>query len=264
MIILKVGGGKDINWDHIARDIAGLKEQVIIVHGANYLMKDTSARLGVRERIITSPSGHVSRHTDEKTMEILLMTYCGLMNKKIVSILQKHGINAIGLTGADGKLLLGVRKKAILSEIGGKVKVIRDSKTGNIKSVNTKLISLLLENGFIPVVTIPAITEEGELINVDNDRIVAMLAKELKVETIVMLFEAAGLLSDKKDASSKIDRIDKNEIEDIMKTTEGRMRKKLLGVKEAISYGVKSVYFGDGRIEKPLTSTLAGKGTLIN
>ncbi len=264
MIILKVGGGKDVNWDYIARDIAGLKEQVIIVHGANYLMKDVSVKLGVVERIITSPSGHVSRHTDEKTMEILLMTYSGLMNKKIVASLQKYGTNAVGLTGADGKLWQGKRKEVILAEEKGKVKTIRDSLTGNVVSVNTGLIKLLANNGYTPVMTIPAITEDGELINVDNDRAIAIIVRDLGVKKVMMLFEAGGLLENFKDPASIIRHIDKNDLDSYIGKTEGRMRKKLLGVKEAFSYGVETVYFGDGRIEKPLTGALAGRGTLIN
>ena len=264
MIILKVGGGKNINWDYIARDIAGLKEPVIIVHGANYLMKDISARLGIGERIITSPSGHVSRYTDEKTMEILLMTYSGLMNKKIVASLQTYGINAVGLTGVDGKLWQGKRKEVILAEEIGKVKTIRDSLTGNVVSVNTGLIKLLVNNGYTPVMTIPAITEDGELINVDNDRAIAIMVRDLGIKKVVMLFEAGGLLQNLDDPSSIIKHIDKKDLDSYIGKTAGRMRKKLLGVKEAFSYGVKSVYFGDGRIEKPLTSALAGRGTLIN
>lgn len=264
MIILKVGGGETINWEYIARDIAGLKEQVIIVHGANYLMKDVSARLGVKERIITAPSGHVSRYTDEKTMEILLMTYSGLMNKKIVASLQKYGINAVGLTGADGKLWQGTRKEVILSKEKGTVKTIRDSLTGNVIAVNTPLIKLLVNHGYIPVMTIPAITEEGELINVDNDRAIAIIARDLQVKKVMMLFEAGGLLKNLKDPASIIRHIDKNDLDSKIAKTEGRMRKKLLGVKEAFLYGVETVYFGDGRIEKPLTSALEGRGTLIN
>lgn len=264
MLILKVGGGKNINWDYIAEDLKSLKEEVIIVHGANYLMKEISSKLGIKEKFITSPSGHISRYTDTATMDLLTMVYSGLVNKKIVSTLQKHKINAVGLTGADGKLLLGVRKEAILSREGDRVKVIRDSKTGNVKSVNTKLISLLLKNGYVPVVTIPAITNEGELINVDNDRLVAILAKELKVEIIVMLFEAAGLLRDKNNEKSKIGKINKDQLDKYMETVTGRIRKKLLGVKEAISFGVSKVYFGDGRVPHPIQSALSGKGTVIS
>jgi len=86
----------------------------------------------------------------------------------------------------------------------------------------------------------------------------------LGIKKVVMLFEAGGLLQNLDDPSSIIKHIDKKDLDSNIGKTAGRMRKKLLGVKEAFSYGVKSVYFGDGRIEKPLLSALEGRGTLIN
>lgn len=263
MIIIKVGGGKNINWDFIASDIKNLPEKVLIVHGANATMSEISHKLNLPEKIITSPSGHVSRLTDEKTMEVLTMVYSGLVNKKIVAVLRRHSINAIGLTGADGGLWLGRRKEALIVVENGKQKVIRDSQTGNVQSVNSTLLKLLVDNGYTPVLTVPAITPGGELINVDNDRAIAVMVRDLKIRKIIMLFEAAGLLKDKSDVTSIISRIKRTDIDDYLKNAEGRMRKKLLGVKEAVSFGAKEVYFGDGRIKNPIISALSGKGTKI-
>lgn len=264
MIILKVGGGKNINWDYIADDLKTLKEEVIIVHGANAWMKEISERLGVVEKIITSPSGHTSRYTNNKVMEVLTMVYSGLINKKIIATLKKHGISAIGLSGADGDVWLGKCKDAILSKENGKIKIIRDCLTGNVVSVNSKLLLTLINDGFTPVITIPAITSEGELINVDNDRAVAVMVKELKIEKIIMLFEAPGLLSDTTNEDTLIQEIKRSELEDHFKKTTGRMRKKLLGVKEAFDNGVKDVYFSDGRIENPIQNALKRKATHIH
>lgn len=264
MIIVKVGGGKDINWDYIARDTAALKERVIIVHGANAAFTEISEKFGNAERMIASPSGHISRYTDLGTMNLLTMVYSGLMNKKIVACLQKYGVNAVGLTGADGKLWLGKRKKAILAKDGAKTKLITDSLTGKVESVNTRLINVLLEGGFTPVITIPAITASGELINVDNDRALAIMARDLQVKTLVILFEAPGLMERLDDSSSKISHINKGEIKKFLDNSEGRMKKKLLGVSEATNAGVTNIYFGDGRITNPISLALKGRGTTIN
>src|SRR3989344_4822823 len=264
MIIIKVGGGRSINWDYLAEDLSTIQEKFIVVHGANAWMKDISEKLGVAEKIITSPSGHVSRYTDSQTMEILTMVYSGLVNKKIVACFQKHGINAVGLSGADGKLWLARKKEAILAKIGTKTKLVTDSLTGKVEKVNTDLIKILLKGNFTPVVTIPAITKDGELVNVDNDRAVSVMAKVLKVKTLIFLFEESGLLQKSDDPESKIDRISKEKLNKYIDITEGRMKKKLLGVKEAMALGVKSVYFSDGRIKNPLSSAIKGKGTVIN
>lgn len=263
MIIVKVGGGKNINWDYIAADIKKLKEKVVVVHGANVFMSEISQKLGVFEKIITSPSGFTSRYTTPQVMDVLTMVYSGLVNKKIVAAFQKHNVNAVGLTGADGRLWLGKRKEVIYAKEGDKVKVIRDSQTGNVESVNAQLLKVLIKNGYTPVVTIPAITKQGELINVDNDRAVAAMAKALFVSKVVMLFEAPGLLKDINDESSKIPSIDKKKLDSFLEKAEGRIRKKLLGAKEALLSGVKHVYFGDGRIAHPVREALSGKGTVI-
>lgn len=264
MIIIKAGGGKDINWDFIAQDIATRNEQIVIVHGANAAFKEISKRLGMSEKIILSPSGHTSRYTDMETMELLTMVYSGLMNKKIVACLQKYGVNAVGLSGADGKLWLGKRKDAILAKVGSKTKLITDSLTGKVESVNTNLIKILLTGGFIPVITIPAITVSGELINVDNDRALSVMARDLKVKTLVILFEAPGFMDKLNDPSSKVSHIDIEDIDLFLEKSEGRMKKKLLGVKEAINSGITNIYFGDGRIKNPISSALKGNGTTIN
>jgi len=264
MIILKVGGGKKINWDYIAQDLKKIREEFVIVHGANAWMKEISERLGESEKMIISPSGQISRYTNEKTMDILTMVYSGLVNKKIVVSLQKYGINAIGLSGADGRVWLAKRKDAILSFQNGKTKIIRDSLTGKVVSINTQLILQLVENGYVPVITIPAITPDGELINVDNDRAIAVMAKDLKIDEIIMLFEAPGLLTDPNDEDTLIKEVKRSELEDYFKKTEKRMRKKILGVKEAFDNGVKKIYFGDGRIPFPVSSALNGNGTIFS
>lgn len=263
MYILKVGGGKAICWEYIAQDIHALKENVVVVHGANHDASEVSKKLGLPERFILSPSGHTSRYTDAQAMDLLTMTYAGLVNKRIVSVLRRHGINALGLSGADGGIWMGKKKDAILSQEEGRVKVVRDSLTGNVTSVNKDLITLLVGQGYTPVVTIPAVTPAGELINVDNDRAVAVMARDLSVTKVVMLFEAPGFLMDKSDESSRVARMKRDEIDTYIQRSEGRMRKKLLGIKEACAMGVTEVYLGDGRVRHPISQALAGSGTII-
>ncbi len=263
MIIIKIGGGKAINWDYIAADLQSISEEYVIVHGANAWMKDITEKLKLKEKIITSPTGQTSRYTDSQTIELLTMVYSGLINKKIVATLQKHGLNAVGLSGADGKTWLGKQKDVIYAKVGNKTKIIRNSLTGNVISVNKTLIALLIKSGFIPVITIPAITADGLLINVDNDRAAAVMVRDLNIKKIVILFEAPGLLEDRDDKKSMIKTIKFDQLDQYIKKTEDRMRKKLLGVKEAIHFGAKKIYFGDGRIPHPITNALKGGGTTI-
>ncbi len=266
MILIKIGGGIQINWKYIAEDISSLVklgEEVIVVHGANGQVQNLSESLGLEQKFITSPSGHVSRYTDEKTMDILTMVYSGLVNKKIVARLQSFGVNAIGLTGADGRIWQGKRKENILSLEKGKTKLIKDSLTGFVTNINHNLLNLLLEKDFVPVLTIPAITDKGELINVDNDRAIAIMVRDMKIKTLVSLFEAPGLLKDVLDDKSVIKNISKENLDKYLEENQGRMKKKLLGLQESFNNGLEVAYFGDGRIKNPITRAMKGEGTKI-
>src|SRR3989344_6165587 len=107
MLLIKIGGGKNINLDQLTSDIASLGQKMILVHGGNYLMDELGKKLGYKKELLTSPTGLQSRHTTNEVIDLILMSYAGLINKKIVSGLQKKGVNALGLSGLDGKLIMG-------------------------------------------------------------------------------------------------------------------------------------------------------------
>lgn len=266
MKILKVGGGSSIHWDYIGEDVASLlkKEQLIIVHGAGSIRDTIAKKLGAPSRTIISPSGFPSTYTDKSAIDIFLMVYPGLVNKQIVAKLQSYGVNAVGLSGIDGRLWEGKRKKELLSQEGSKIKVIRDSFTGRVEKINIALLKLLLDNQYTPVLCPPAISDENEIINTDNDTATAVLVKEMRCEEIIMLFEAPGLLKNHKDESTLIKHISKNKIDDYLQYAQGRMKKKLLGAKQAFEAGVKKIYWGDGRVPNPITRLLKGEGTIIS
>ena len=112
--------------------------------------------------MVTSVSGYESRYTDRETLEIFEMVYCGKINKGIVEKMQKRGINAVGLSGVDGRIWEGIRKSAITIIEDGKRKVLRGDHTGRVERVNLDLIQLLLEHGYTPVLSPPAISYQGE------------------------------------------------------------------------------------------------------
>jgi acetylglutamate/LysW-gamma-L-alpha-aminoadipate kinase len=192
------------------------------------------------------------------------MVYCGKINKSIVERLQRHGVNAVGLSGLDGRIWEGVRKATITIVEAGKKKVLRDDFTGKVEKVNLNLLHLLLSGGFTPVLTPPAISYEGEAINVDGDRAAAMLASALKVDKLIILSNVPGLLRDVRDEASLISEVAFERIEEFASFAQGRMKKKVLGAVEAIRDGVKEVVFGDARRALPITEALSGRGTVIH
>jgi len=266
MIIVKVGGSEGIDLAAVCADIASLVHEgkkLILVHGGSHRTNVVAEQLGHPPEFVTSVSGFTSRRTDRETLRIFEMVYCGEINKAIVEMLQAHGVNAVGLSGIDGRLLEGKRKAAIKVVQNGRRRVIRDDFTGKVEKVNTDLLNLLLDNGYLPVVTPPAISTESEAINTDGDRAAAMIASSLDAEHLIILSNVPGLLRDFPDESTLIPRIEAARAGDFMQHAQGRMRIKVLGAIEAIEQGVGTVTFGDARIAEPVRTALAGQGTVI-
>lgn len=261
MIVVKIGGGDGIDYDAILRDIASSGQVAAVVHGGNAEHRRLCQRLGKEQRMLTFASGHVSRYTDRETMDIFEMAYCGRINKMLVEKLQALGVNAVGLSGLDGALLRGKRKKELLALVDGKRRVVRDDLSGKIETVNAAFLTLLIDKGFLPVISPPALSEENEAINVDGDRAAAMVAASLGADTLVILSNVPGLLRDPKDESTLVRQAEG--IEEIERFAEGRMKIKLLGAKEALDRGVRRVVLADARKERPLTLALEGHGTVI-
>ncbi len=267
MIVIKVGGSEGIDYEAVCDDVAELieaGERLVLIHGGSALTNQVAEQLGHPPQFVTSPSGYTSRLTDRRTLEIFEMVYCGQMNKGLVERLQRRGINAIGLSGLDGRLWEGSRKKSIRAVTeDGRQFVIRDNFTGTVERVNTALLRTLLESGYLPVLTPPAISVEGEAINVDGDRAARATAAALGANTLVILSNIPGLLRDFPDESTLIRRIPRAEIEAHQAYAAGRMRIKLLGAGEALAQGVGRVILGDARVARPVRRALAGEGTLI-
>lgn len=266
MIVVKIGGSEGIDLDLISDDLAGIVasgQRVIVVHGGSALTNRVAAQLGHPPEFVTSPSGFTSRRTDRRTLEIFEMVYCGQVNKGLVERLQARGVNAVGLSGMDGRIWEGPRKKAIKVIRNGRRMVLRDDYTGKVEKVNASLLTGLLGDGYLPVLTPPAISYEGEAINVDGDRAAAATAAALGAESLVILSNVPGLLEKFPDEASLIRAIPADRIERFLDVAEGRMKKKVLGASEALAQGVGRVIFADGRVERPVQRALEGEGTVI-
>ncbi len=110
MIVVKVGGGKDLNIDAVVADIVALRAagtELLLVHGGAETTNEVAEALGHPPQFVTSESGYVSRRTDRRTLEIFEMVYCGQLNKMWVEKLQRQGVNAVGLSGLDGRIFEG-------------------------------------------------------------------------------------------------------------------------------------------------------------
>ena len=262
MIVVKVGGGAGIDVDAVLQDVHQLWKSgtpLVLVHGASDETNQLSEKLGIPPRFVTSVSGHTSRFTDEATLDAFAMA-SGKLNLRIVEKLQRLGANAVGLTGVDGRLLEGQRKDAIKAVVDGKKVMLRGDFTGTIEAVNVHLLRLLLDNGYLPVVTVPSISTAGEAVNADADRAAAAVAGALGASTLVILSNVPGLLRDVSDPASLIARTTVAEGE---RFAQGRFKKKVLGAQEALALGVKEVVFATANTPGPVSAALAGGGTHV-
>lgn len=266
-IVVKVGGTEGMDYAAVCEDVAALVSsgvRLVLVHGGSAEANALGAALGHPARWLTSPSGYRWRYTDRTTLEIFAMAARGKLNTLLVEQLQALGVNAFGLSGLDGRLLVARRKAVVQSVENGKRRVVRDDFTGRVEHVDGDLLRGLLERGLTPVIAPLAISPEGEALNVDADRAAAMVAAALPAETLVLLTAAPGLLREYPYESTLIRNVERDELEGAQAAAEAGMKKKVLGAAEALERGVTRVVIADGRVARPIRAALAGQGTTIS
>lgn len=258
MILIKIGGGSTINYRGILEDLVGIEERVIIVHGANYQRDKLLSELNKEKRVVTSISGYSSVYTDSTIIDSMLMSYSGLANKNIVRQCQELGINAVGLSGIDGAIVTGQRNKGIKVKENGKKKVLRDL-SGKPQELNTHLLDLLLDNGYVPVLTMPILDEKYNIINSENDDLVSLLCQNYDIQTVYQFIEEIGLLADRGDPNSLIRDMNMLQLRNMEERVENRMKRKLHAISSIFEnskyMGIK-VVIADGRISNAITQAL--------
>lgn len=268
MLVVKLGGSAGIDPAHTLDDLAELsrQEKIVFVHGANAVLDEWTRRLGREPRLVQSSTGQVSRFTDRETMDLMLAVYAGLVNKRLVEGLQARGVNAVGLAGLDGRIARGPRKDTLRAIENAKPKVLRGDYAGSIEEIDPALLLLLLDHGYLPVLTPPALSYGGEAINVDGDKLSLQLALALQAEALIILSNTPGLLRDLADPASlirEIDVADEASVEAAMTAARGRMKKKVEAGCRAVRAGIGQVVFADARVPQPIRRALAGEGTVL-
>ncbi|RZJ71625.1 acetylglutamate kinase [Flavobacterium sp.] len=200
LTIVKIGGNVIDNPEllqSVLADFASLEEAKILVHGGGKLATRLAQKLGIEAKFQEG-----RRITDETMLEIAVMSYAGAINKSIVAKLQALDLNAIGLTGADGNLILSEKRA---------VKTVDFGFVGDVKNVDSGKISKMLELGFVPIFA--AITHDGngQLLNTNADTIaseVAISMSEIYESRLFYCFEKPGVLENSEDNGSMIPILD--------------------------------------------------------
>ncbi len=274
-LVVKVGGARGVALDPLlddlaarlrARDGGGRAEPgrvlPVVVHGGSEATTLLQSALGRPAEFITSPSGHTSRRTDRAALEAFAMA-TALLNRKLVEGLLSRGVPAFGLSGLDGACVRGRRKSQVRAVVDGRTRILRDEWTGRPEHVDAGLLEMLRARGLVPVIAPLACGGSGEMLNVDADRLAACVAGALAARTLVLLTNVRGLLEDPARPETLVPFVAACELDRVEPLALGRMRKKLLGAREALAAGVERVVIGDARRARPLTDALAGEGTQI-
>ena len=232
--VIKIGGGvleNEAQRDAFLRQFAAIEGPKVLVHGGGRLATTMAERLGVETQMIDG-----RRVTDKETLDIVTMVYGGLVNKQVVAQLQTMGVNAIGMTGADGGWIKAVKRPIKNGIDYGYV--------GDVVDVNGQHLRTLLDNGLTPVIAPITYSEEGLLLNTNADTVASETAVSLAPEVqLTFCFEKAGVLRDADDESTLIPRITRESYKQLLADgiVSGGMIPKIDNAFAAIEHGVQSV-----------------------
>lgn len=232
--VIKIGGGileNEVSRQMFLQQFATVEGPKVLVHGGGRLATTMAEQLGVAQQMIDG-----RRVTDKETLDIVTMVYGGLVNKQLVASLQNMGINAIGLTGADGGWMKAVKRPVKNGIDYGFV--------GDITEVRGDVLRMLLDEGMTPVIAPITFCQEGVLLNTNADTIASETAISLAPDVqLTFCFEKAGVLRDADDESSLIPSITPESYTQLKADgiVSGGMIPKIDNAFAAIKHGVKSV-----------------------
>lgn len=239
IIVIKYGGNAmtdETLKSSVMNDVAVLSAfgmKIVLVHGGGPEISDISKKMGIRTRFVNG-----LRYTDKDTAEIALMALAGKVNKTLVDMIETHGGKAVGLSGQDGHMLICEKQSEDLGFVG------------KINTVNSKVISDLLDLGYIPVIAPIGCDGEGNIYNINADTAASAIAGALGAEVLLLMTDIKGLMENKDDPDSLIKEVYVSDIPALVKQgiISGGMIPKIECCKDAIRRGVKTVFITDGRV----------------
>jgi len=267
IIVFKYGGNAMTNQNlksKILENICSLKEkgyQVVIVHGGGPFIKQTLEEVNIDSEFIDG-----QRKTTPEAMEYVEMALKGKVNGSLISIINAMGHKAVGLSGKDGQIVTA-KKRLHEQTKNGKTELVDLGQVGDVESVDTSLIELLLENGFIPVITCIASDKNGNDYNINGDLFAGHIAGALSAEQYIILTDVDGLMLDKDNPASIIRELKVAEINNLkeIKCIQGGMIPKMDSCEIALEKGAKRARIINGTIPEQISSLFENKkiGTSI-
>ena len=239
--------------------------RVCVIHGGGKQLSELAQKLGVEQTIIEG-----RRVTDDDTLEMAKMIFAGKINTDILAALRHRGIHAVGLSGVDGNIVHAERRppKEVTNRVTGESAQVDFGHVGDIIEIDSSLLTVLLDHGYLPVISSLGADGEGKVFNINADTVAAEIAVQLQAEKLVLLSDVDGIYLRAGDASTKLSRLTATEASDLIATgaASGGMIPKLQSIIELLNRGVKSAHIINGNSRNSLLAevfTDQGTGTMI-
>ncbi len=269
--VVKLSGKATENHDNLnslAEELALLHQvgiRICVVHGGGKQLSELATKMGVAQTIING-----RRVTDDATLEMAKMIFAGKINTDILSALRHRRVEAVGLSGVDGNIVHAERRppKEILNRATGEHERVDFGNVGDVVEINTRLLTVLLDHGYLPVISSLGADAEGTVFNINADTIAAEIAVRLRAEKLILLTDVDGIYLQAGEPASKLSRLTAAEADDLITrgTATGGMIPKLQSITELLRRGVHSAHIISGTKRNALLSEIftdKGTGTMI-
>jgi acetylglutamate kinase len=256
------------NLASLAEELALLHQvgiRLCVVHGGGKQLNELAERLGVAQTVVNG-----RRITDDDTLELAKMIFAGKINTEILASLRRRGIEAVGLSGVDGNIVHAVRRppKDVLNRATGTRETIDYGHVGDVLEINDRLLQVLLDKDYLPVVSSLGADDAGQIFNINADTVAAEIAVCLEAEKLVLLTDVGGVYLSPDKPETKISRLSIDQAEELIHNgvSSGGMIPKLQNITDLLKRGVKSAHIISGTTRNALLSevfTNSGTGTMI-
>ena len=269
--VVKLSGKVTENQENlisIAEELALLHQvgiRICVVHGGGKQLSELAKQLGVEQTIIEG-----RRVTDDATLEMAKMIFAGKINTDILAALRHRGIEAVGLSGVDGNIVHAERRppKEILNRETGVRDKVDFGHVGDVVQINARLLTVLLDHGYLPVISSLGADREGTVFNINADTIAAEIAVQLKAEKLILLSDVDGIYLTAGAPNTKLSRLTATEARELISSgaASGGMIPKLQSIIVLLERGVHSAHIISGTKRNALLSEIftdKGTGTMI-
>ena len=256
------------NLTSLAEELALLHQvgiRICVVHGGGKQLSELANKLGIEQTIIEG-----RRVTDDATLEMAKMIFAGKINTDILAALRQRSIEAVGLSGVDGNIVHAERRppKEILNRETGVRDQVDFGHVGDVVQINARLLTVLLDHGYLPVISSLGADDEGMVFNINADTIAAEIAVQLQAEKLILLSDVDGIYLAAGDPSTKLSRLTAAEANELIRSgaASGGMIPKLQSITVLLQRGVHSAHIISGTKRNALLSevfTDKGTGTMI-